>query len=80
MQIECSNCETIFKVDEQDFDCQEEVDERGMGIHREIWCELDIECPNPECGQNINITTNETEYPEGNFEKGDSRVTGGRIV
>ncbi|MEQ4627613.1 hypothetical protein [Providencia manganoxydans] len=61
----CSECEKESSVESNDYETETEVDEGGMGTRVEYWTEIETEC---ECGNEIEIMLNDTEYPEGNFE------------
>lgn len=62
----CDACGTENSVESDDYDTWSEGDEGSMGPKVEHWTEIETTCS--ECGAEISITLNQTEYPIGNFE------------
>lgn len=65
----CSECQTEGEVESNDFHTYTESNGGGMGTKTEHWTEIEIQCENGECGNQIAIMINRTEYPEDNFEE-----------
>jgi DNA replicative helicase MCM subunit Mcm2 (Cdc46/Mcm family) len=65
----CSECQAKGEVESNDFETQTESDEAGMGTQTEYWTEIETECQNGECGNSIEITLHQTEYPQGDFQE-----------
>lgn len=78
--IKCDSCGTVTTVDAGDFQYTNETEERSMGKHTETWGEVEFECSSQKCTDEIKVETNTTEYPEGDFQEGETSVTGGTEV
>lgn len=78
--VTCDECEQMFDVDlsslEWDWECIE-GNERSMGVENHYTSEDDIECPH--CGNNIHLTFNVWEYPEGAYNNSDIEIDGGDL-
>lgn len=76
----CDECEQMFDVDLSelgwDWECIE-GNERSMGLENHYTSEDDIECPH--CGNDIHLTFNFWEYPEGAYNNSDIEIDGGDI-
>jgi len=62
----CSSCNTPNTVDSTDYEKDCDDTECKMGVRTECDTYIEYLC---ECGNEIEITIHETEYPEGNFEE-----------
>ncbi|MEY1238031.1 hypothetical protein AB7102_10730 [Providencia manganoxydans] len=65
----CSKCQKQGAVESDDFDTEEEASNDSMGVRKEYWTEIELDCENPKCGNTIKIIINRTEYPEGDFQE-----------
>lgn len=65
VDVICSNCQTLTTLESNDYPIDIEAEEAGMGTKVERWTNIETTC---ECGQSIEVTLHETEYPEGDFQ------------
>lgn len=76
----CDECQTAGSVNFSDIEYEQEGSEGGMGGRVEYWGKFEGVCSNPECSNDITVEDNYTEYPVGNFESGDTTVSGASRV
>ena len=81
IKIKCNNCEELINLslDKDDFQWEiVDTDEREMGIETHYQFEHEFTCEN--CDQDIKLTFDIWEYPQGFYNDQDITVDGGEVV
>ena len=78
-EIECAICTSTLYVSGLDISVESESsDDRSMGKEVFYSGSSDFMCPN--CENNIEVTYEATEYPEGALNYSDTHVSGGKLT